>query len=216
MSDDIRERVAAFFDAYPVRTYTKGQIMVHAGEDPPGVLHLTEGRVVQYDIAASGNEVVVNVFKPPAFFPMSWAMNKTPNQYFFKAGTPVVARLAPPDEVVAFLKREPDVLFDLLARVYRGTDGLLRRTAHMMGGGARSRLLFEIITAAYRFGTKDDNDTWHVPLKEGELATQSGLARETVNRVIRALKAEGLVVMSASELTVPDIMKLQNDLGADL
>lgn len=215
MNEDIRARTAAFFEKYPVREFVKGQIIAHAGEDLPGVLYLVEGRVNQYDIAASGNEVVVNVFKSPAFFPMSWAINKTPNQYFFKAGAKVVARLAPPDEVVAWLKREPEVLFDLLARVYRGTDGLLRRTAHMMGGDARSRLIFEIITAAYRFGTQDD-DLWYVPLKEGELATQTGLARETVNRVIRDLKAEGLVEMASARLVVPDIVRLQNELGTDL
>jgi len=213
---DVAEKLREFFAKYPERVFAKGQIVVHGGEEPAGIFYMIEGRVSQYDIATNGNEVVVNVFKPPAFFPTSWAINKTPNQYFFKASTRVVAKLAPPEEVVAFLRREPEVLFDLLARVYRGTDGLLRRMAHMMGGDARSRLLFEVITATYRFGKKDADDVWRTPLNEGELALQSGLARETVNRVIHGLKAEGLVIISSAELIVPDIIRLQDELGADL
>jgi CRP-like cAMP-binding protein len=216
MDNKIKGKIAEFFKEYPKQAFSKGQIMVHAGEEPAGVWYVVDGRVNQYDIAASGNEVVVNVFKRGAFFPMSWAINKTPNQYFFKAGTKVVAHLAPADDAAAFLSREPDVLFDLLARVYRGTDGLLRRVAHIMGGDARSRLIFEIIIATHRFGTKDADEAWHMPLKEGELARQSGLSRETVNRVIRDLKVEGLVSVSAGGLTVSDMIRLQDALGADL
>ncbi|MBX6333783.1 Crp/Fnr family transcriptional regulator [Candidatus Saccharibacteria bacterium] len=216
MTDEIRDRVAAFFQQYPKRVYTKGQIIAHAGEELEGVLYLVEGRVNQYDIAVNGSEVVVNVFKPPAFFPMSWAINKTPNQYFFKAATRAVAHLAPAEEAVAFLKREPEVTFDLLARVYRGTDGLLRRLAHIMGGDARSRLIFEILVTAHRFSQDDADGAWRIPLKEGELATQTGLTRETVNRVIRDLKAEGLVQVTGAKLVVPDIMRLQEELGTDL
>ncbi len=142
--------------------------------------------------------------------------NKTPNQYFFKAATQVVAHLAPADEAVAFLKREPDVTFDLLARVYRGTDGLLRRLAHIMGGDARSRLMYEIVIAAHRFSQDEADGTWRIPLKEGELATQTGLTRETANRVIRDLKAEGLVQVTGAKLIVPDIARLQDELGTDL
>lgn len=213
---DIAEKVREFFAAYPKIEFAKGQIVVHAGEEPEGVLYLVEGRVNQYDIAANGNEVVVNVFKPPAFFPMSWAINRTPNQYFLKAATRVVAHRAPADEAVAFLRREPEVAFDLLSRVYRGTDGLLRRMAHIMGGDARSRLIFEIVTAAYRFSQDDPDDAWRIPLREGELATQTGLTRETVNRVIRDLKAEGLVQVTAAKLVVPDIARLQDELGTEL
>lgn len=54
---------------------------------------------------------------------------------------------------------------------------------------------------------------WHIPLKEGELAVQSGLTRETVDRVIRDLKTEGMVAVSAAEITVLDIAKLKGGLG---
>jgi CRP/FNR family transcriptional regulator len=216
MSDEVARKVRDFFSQYPEKKFIKQQIIVQTGDEPAGIFYMLEGRVSQYDISPTGAEVVVNVFQPPAFFPMSWAINKTPNQYFFEASSDVVARQAPPDDVVEFLRGEPDVLFDLLSRVYRGSDGLLRRLAHLMGGGARSRLVFEILNAARRFGEHSANGSVNVPLKEGDLAKHSGLARETVNRVIQNLKTEGLVEVNKDGLTVPDMKSLEASLGTGL
>lgn len=212
----VAKKVEQFFAAYPQCVFAKGQMIIQAGEEPAGIFFIEEGRVSQYDISGSGTEAVVNVFKPSAFFPMSWAINKTPNQYFYEAATRVYARRAPAGEVVAFLRREPDVLLDLLSRVYRGADGLLRRLAHLMGGDARSRLLFELLNAAHRFGRQAEDGVITIPLKEGDLAKHSGLARETVNRVIQQLKTAGLVAVKPSGVVIKDIAKLKADLGADL
>ncbi|HTH72747.1 MAG TPA: Crp/Fnr family transcriptional regulator [Candidatus Pristimantibacillus sp.] len=214
--DEIEQKVHQFFLKYPEKRFSKKEIVVHAGEEPRGVFYMVSGRVNQYDITAAGVETVVNTYKAPAFFPMSWAINRTPNDYFFESATDVVARIAPAGDVVAFVKSEPEVLLDLLSRVYRGTDGLLRRLAHLMGGDARSRLLFEIIVTAYRFGQPAADGSILLPFKEGDLAKHTGLARETVNRTIQDLKAQGLVVVDREGLIVLDVNDLQAELGAGL
>jgi len=142
MPSQVANKIERFFSNYPLKHYRKGELLILADEDPKHIFHLTTGQVREYDISEKGDEIVVNVFKPPAFFPMSWAINKTPNRYFFEAAADVTARLAPPDEALAFLKTNPDVMFDLLSRLYIGSNGLLRRMAHLMGGSARSRLIF--------------------------------------------------------------------------
>lgn len=216
MRTEIADKIQAFFSKYPEREFARQQILVQAGEDPAGIFYLVAGRINQYDISPNGAEVIVNTFQPPAFFPMSWAINKTPNQYFFEAVTDVVVRQAPAEDAVEFLRREPDVLFDLLSRVYKGADGLLRRLAHLMGGDAKSRLLFEILNAAYRFGKTDKDGAVHVPLKEGDLAKHSGMARETVNRMIQGFKAAGLVEVTKTGLVLPNIARIEAELGSDL
>lgn len=213
---DSSQKIAAFFAAYPLRTFDKRQLMVRAEDTLPGVFYIVKGRVSQYDIASSGNEVVVNVFKPGAFFPMSWAINNAPNHYFFEATTEVIAHVAPAAEAVRFLKDNPDVTFDLLARVYRGVDGVLRRMAHLMGGDAKSRLLFEILNATYRFGEHQKDGSMLVALTESDLARHSGLARETVNRCMQDLKASGAIDVTRSGITIKHIDQLESMLGAAL
>jgi len=213
---DTKQKITDFFTRYPTCTLEKGQIMLRPDQQLEKIFYLTEGRVSQYDITAGGMEVVVNVFKPGAFFPMSWAINNTPNSYFFEASTKVTAHAIPPEDALQFLRDNPDVTFDLLARVYRGADGLLRRMAHLMGGDAKSRLQFEILNAANRFGEPQKDGRLFVPLKESDLARHSGLTRETVNRHIQQLKKEGLVEVSHKGLILSDIAKIEARLGKEL
>ena len=213
---DVSRKITNFFTSYPLRTFDKRETLVRVEAELPGVFYLVEGRVSQYDITPSGNEVVVNVFKPNAFFPMSTAINGTPNHYFFEANTKVTAHVAPAADAVQFLKDNPDVTFDLLSRVYRGVDGVLRRMAHLMGGDSKSRLVFELLNAAYRFGEAQPDGAILVGLKEGDLARHSGLARETVNRVLQSLKATGLVEVNRNGITIKDLQKLEGMLGAAL
>jgi CRP-like cAMP-binding protein len=145
MTLPVTKKVEQFFSRYPLKQYDKGEILILADEDPKYIYNLVEGHVREYDISYRGDEIVVNVFKPPAFFPMSWPIAKTPNRYFFEAAEKVKARLAPPEEVFDFIKNNADVTLDLLARLYIGVDGMRRRMAHLMGGSAKSRLLFELI-----------------------------------------------------------------------
>lgn len=212
-ASDVHQKIATFFARYPIKTLSKRQIIMNPGTPLPGVFYIVEGRVSQYDITASGNEVVVNVFKPHAFFPMSWVMNNMPNTYFFEASTPVVVHVAPAKDVIAFVQDNPDVMFDLLTRVYRGTDGILRRMAHLMGGDAQSRLLFELLNAGYRFGELQKDGKTIVPIKETDLARHSGLARETVNRNLQRLKAAHLLEVSHSGFVILDLSALEAKLN---
>jgi CRP/FNR family transcriptional regulator, cyclic AMP receptor protein len=216
MDAAVAGKITAFFASYRRADFDKGHIIVHAEEEPAGVFYLITGRVNQYDISPTGAEVVVNIFKPPAFFPISWAMNHTPNHYFFEAATDVTMHMAPPEDVVTFLKDNPDVTFDLLSRVYRGTDGLLRRMAHLMGGDAKSRLVFELLNAAYRFGDPQSDGSVLLPVAESDLAKYAGMARETVNRIMHGLKTEGLVQVTRAGVRIPDTKRLEALLGVDL
>src|SRR5690606_37810445 len=121
---------------------------------------------------------------PGAFFPMSLALNNTANAYFYEAASPITLQRAPAKKVVALLEQQPALTLDLLKRVYRGTDGLLARTVHLMSGDAHARLLFELTNAGLRFGTKTNDGAIHIPLTETDIAKRAGLSRETVSRII--------------------------------
>ncbi len=213
MATDITGKVTSFFTKYPLRTFEKRQLLIRAETEIEYVFYIVEGRVSQYDITASGNEIAVNIFKPGAFFPMSSAINNTPNHYFFEASAKTVVHAVPAAEAVQFLKDNPEILFDLLARVYRGVDGILRRMTHLMGGDAKTRLLFELLNSAYRFGEQQQDGSMLIRLSEGDLARHSGLARETVNRNIQTLKTAGLLTITHDGIAIKDTKTLEQLLG---
>lgn len=215
MQEDVNEKINSFFTQYPSRTHKKGQIILYPGDIASHIFHLVDGRVKQYDISYRGDEVVLNIFKPPAFFPMSQAINKTANNYFFECDSEVQLHRAPADAVLEFVRSNPNVAYDLLSRVYRGTDGLLGRMAHLMASTAKSRVMYELIIECRRFGDTGGTDL-AITASESDLGARAGLTRETVSRELQKLKAEGLITVSQKRLTVPDLIALETRLGRDL
>ena len=195
--------VRKFFAAYSEKSFTKGQtVLLPDAHALPPVTYLEQGVIMQYDITQSGDKVVVNIFKPGAFFPMSCAVNNTPNTFYFEASEDCVARQAPAEAVVQLLQEQPAIAYDLLQRVYRGTDGLLGRLAKLLGGDARARVLYELHVHAARFGEKTDAGTTIIHITEESLAQQTGLARETVSRELKKLREEGLVSQERGSITI--------------
>jgi CRP-like cAMP-binding protein len=211
MNQSVLDKLNELFSISNIIEYRKGEIITFANQDPEGISLLLDGVVEQYDITPEGNTITVNIFKPPAFFPMSWAINKTTNTYFFAAVTDVKVKRLDSDKVVLFLKNNPDVTFDLLSRVYRGTDALLKRLVLAASGIASSRLIFELLIEAYRFGIDQDGNKTLIKVRQSNLAARSGLARETVSREIHKLKANGTVIIT-KEGIVLDKVELEKKL----
>jgi CRP-like cAMP-binding protein len=210
----LQSKVEAFFEPYTLVRHDKGTVLAMPGEEPPGVMYLLEGRVGQLTINADGSKFILNQFKPPAFFPMSWALNRAPNEHLFEVLEPIRARRAPAGDVVEFLRANPDVALNLLARVYRGTDGVLRRLAQLLGGSASSRLLSELTIEARRFGRPEGAGGFVVHLTHDDLAARTGLARETVTRELHKLKTKRLISTTARTITIPDLRSLELLLSA--
>ena len=213
MDKNTAKKIEGFFTQFKHVKYKKDEILVRADDDPSGIFYLVSGNVRKYAISQKGDELVVNIFKPISFFPMSWAINSESNEYFYDALTPVEIYRAPKEKVVEFVKNNPDVLYDLMSRVYRGTEGMLRRMTYLMAGNAYARLLTELVIHAKRFGKKNEN-TGKIEIKvsEKELASQAGMTRETVSREMKNLKDKGLVTFDKNILKISNIEELENEL----
>ncbi len=215
MDSYILAKIQAHFKGSKLVLLKKGEVLTHAHEDPAGVTLLQNGTIEQYDITPEGNKLTVNIFKPPAFFPLSWAINRTPNIYCFSALTDATLMRADAEDTMRFLKQNPDVLFDVLSRVYKGTDALLKRLVLSSSGIALKRLIFELLIEAYRFGQPTDNDKVFVSVKQASLAARSGLARETVSRELHKLEKQELLTFQADGICL-DTARLEVHLDLDI
>lgn len=211
MEEAVTKAVEKFFSAFKPQRFKKGEIIIRADEDPSGIYFIREGLVKEYIISQKGEEVVVNIFKPQSYFPMSWALTKAPNTYYFEAITDVSAWKAPSEKVIAFLKTQPAIVYDLLTRVYRGTDGLITRMTYLMAGNAYTRLVSELLIQVKRFG-KSDDDQVSLHISEKDLAAYSGMTRETVSRELKHLKEKKLVTFTKNMMIIPSLGALEKEL----
>lgn len=211
VDSSILQKLNNFFKQFKHQVYKKGEVLIRAEEDPDGVFYLTSGTVKEYAISKKGDELVINVFRPISFFPMSWAINKSPNPYYYEAFEDVEIWKAPSEKVIEFIKENPDVLFDLMSRVYKGTDGILNRMVYLMSGEAYPRVVTELLLTAKRFGKSVDHKI-QLSLSEKDIANQTGTARETVSREIAILKDKGIVSFDNGILTINNLEALEDEL----
>lgn len=215
MAVTIAEKVERYFSKYPKRSYDKGQILIFGGENPEHILYIIKGSVLEYDITVRGDEVVVNIFKPHAFFPMSWAISRIPNKYFFKTETKTDVRVVPVGDALVFVKDNPDVLFDLVSRLYIGVEALLGKIVKLMSSSARIQILYELLLESRRINKTDDLHTIILGTTETDIAARTGLSRETVSREMQKLKAEDLVSLNHDGITVKDIQAIEKSITSD-
>lgn len=213
MEADIAQKVDSFFRQFKHQLFKKGEVLIRADDEPSGIFYLQGGHVKKYAISEKGDEVVVNIFKPISFFPMSWAINNTHNTYFYEAITIVEVWRAPKEDSIEFLKQNSDVLYNLLSRVYKGTDGLETRMTYLMLGSAYDRLISELLISARRFGDKvESGRSIRIKISEKDLATQSGMTRETVSRELKILKEKKFLTFNKGELIILDLEELEQQL----
>lgn len=209
-SPEIVTKIKDFFKSGLERSFAANEVLISANQAPQGIFYLQSGLVRQYSLSMNGNEQTLNIYKPGAFFPMMWAVNHIANTYYFEALTPVRVKIMAPDQVVSFLKAEPEVMFDLVSRLYSGVHGLLGRLELALGGDAHHKLLQILIMTAERHGKNVGSDML-LPenLTESFIATQAGLSRETVSRLMHQFKELGLVTFKRSRLESVKLAALQ-------
>lgn len=215
MDSTVEAKIQQFFKPYAVRKYSKGEVLLLVGDDVQNVFQIVEGRVKEYDVTNRGDEVTLNIFTPPAFFPMSAVINKSTSPYIFETETACKIRLVPAQEVLEFITNNPDVLYDLISRVYRGVDSLLGRVVHLMASSANTRLVYELLVEARRFGQARGNSTV-LNINEKDLGARAGLSRETVSREIGKLRAEGLLTTSPKTIVLNNQLALRNKLAKQI
>lgn len=210
MNETIQKSLEEFFSAYPLKQYHKGQILIYAHEVPRGIFFIESGMVRKYDIANDGEEAVINIFEPRVFFPLDWALIKTPNKYFFEAHTPIEVRCAPVDMFIAYLESKPELVYSLLKQVYGGLEIAHRRIMLLMAGDTHSRLLFELLIEARRSGERRSDGSCLVTISTGDLARRAGLSRETIGRELTKIVHSGDIVQRENRsLLIRNLSKLE-------
>ena len=198
----VQDKVQQFFDSGMRRQLVAGELLLFPDmKKPIPISYIVKGRVVQYDISDDGNRSIVNIYKQGAFFPLPVAINDASIEYFFEADAEVEIRQMGAVQVRDFLHQHPDVMYDVLSRMYRGLDGLLGRMTQLLSGDAKSRILYELHILSQRFGVVV-GDGVEVSVTTGRLAEMTGLTRETVSRTLKILQQSGMVRTRRGVVTI--------------
>lgn len=208
--------ISTFFDRYTPSRYSKGQVLLLQGEQSDYIFFLIEGSVKVYTISYRGDEVILHIYKPSDYFPISHAVTTTQNKYIYEADSEIVVRRAPLEAIRTLLKEQPSITLELLKRSYDYINDFLDKQSLLMAGSARNKLIYELVVQCQHFCNKDSDNHYALDIREKELAARIGLSRETVNREVRKLKKEKLLTHSHRTIIITDIDTLKQKLSQSI
>ena len=192
---ETQNKVSQFFQKYPVEKFKRGQVILSPCTKINQIYYLEKGYIKQYLITRDGRIKAVNIYKPASYFPVIMALTQTENRYFFEAINKVEVRSAPVQSVLSFIQNEPKITLDLLKRFLSGIDGVMNILQSLMYENSQKKLVAFLLMLCQRFGQRRGNQVIiTIPLTHQDLASFTGMIRETVSFEMKKLQKEGIVV----------------------
>ncbi len=216
MNTDKTKAFETFYKHFSTRNYKKGEMLIRADDDPQGIFCLTKGYIRQYTISKAGYELTLHILRPISYFPMVWAINGTPNVYYFEALTPVEVGRAPRDDVVKFIKDKPDIIFELLSELIEDYAESLKRIEHLVFSDAYRRVISVLLYIAKHFGEVNNGGIIvDHRFTQQDIATLVGVARETASSEMVKLEKKGLIKHLDYAIIIENINKLELELTSN-
>lgn len=202
----LRDRLELVFADFEDQQYQKGDIVLRPGEQVSHLYLLRQGAVRQYVRVGEG-EVTIHIYREGAVVPLALVLAGVKNRFYFEAMGPVTVRRTAVGVGLRKIEDDEMVLKELLRRFAQATLGLATRIEYVLGERSGRRVAGLLVYLAERFGEKRGGKTViKLALTQREIASWVGLARETVSRELKRLKAKGLIV---DHKTIINLAKLK-------
>lgn len=213
MNKAVLEKLDKFFSKfYPVK-FEKGEVIIHPDGKVQHIFLLKKGKVRMYSVSDDGQEVTLHIFKPSSFFPIMLSLSEAYGKYYFESLERVEAVKAPVDQVMDFIKKDPEVLFDLVTRFATAISGLTLRIESMAFGDAYNRVASLLLYFAQKFGEAREGQTViNIPLQHDDIASWVGLRRETVSRQFEKMQSKGILESKDKQIKI-NLEKLKDTIN---
>ena len=157
---------------------------------------------------ADGREITLNIVGRGEIVGEMAALEQAPRSTDVLSLTPATIVNIPAEDFVRLLKLEPLAgmrLSQLMARRLRQVNRRLR----LRESNSASRVADTLLFLVEGQGKTVDKGIEIPNLPHRELSSMSGLARETVTRVLTKMEASGLIARKQDILLIPDVVALE-------
>jgi CRP/FNR family transcriptional regulator, cyclic AMP receptor protein len=212
---NISIRLAPFFEGLPetavekataqvvMRSHPANQVILLENDWGSSVYFILNGWVKIRTYNLDGKEVTLNILGKGELFGEMAPLDEVPRSTDVITLAPTVIGNMPAQDFVNLLHTEPQSgirLAQLMARRLRQVNRRLR----LRESDSTSRVADILLFLADGQGKKVSTGTEIPNLPHRELSSLSGLARETVTRVLSKLEKKGLILRERDTLTIPD------------
>lgn len=190
------------------RSHPPNQVILLENDWGSSVYFILDGWVKIRTYNLDGKEVTLNILGKGELFGEMAALDEVPRSTDVITLAPTTIGNLPAQDFVKLINTEPLAgirLAQLMARRLRQVNRRLR----LRESDSTSRVADILLFLAEGQGKQSSEGTEIPNLPHRELSSLSGLARETVTRVLSKLEKKGLIVRDRDVLCIPDMHALE-------
>lgn len=193
----IQKSLEKFFLKYKKIVLPPKEIILDEGQAPSGVFFISQGWVRLYSICSKGNEITFHIYDPGSYFPMEQILGDVKHSYIYESVGSVILYECPKEDFLKHVKKNPEILHDLIKRLTSGTFKLLSRIEMNSGYSASQKVESAVIYLSRHFGNPITPHFTHL-----DIAKFSGLTRETVSLEMEKLEMSKKVIYKGRKLFI--------------
>ena len=206
LPEDSIHKIAAHFVTI---SHPANQVLLLENDWGGSVYFILEGWVKIRTYNLDGKEVTLNIIGRGEIFGEMAAMDKMPRSTDAITLTKTLIGRIPAEDFVNLITTEPMAgvqLVQLMAKRLRQVN----RRLQLREASSVSRVADAILFLIEGQGTEGEQGTEIPNLPHREISSLSGLARETVTRVLTKLEKKGLIQRNADSMHIPDVPALED------
>lgn len=202
LSEADRRRLA---ELSSVRSYAKGDVVFHEGDDSEWLFTIAEGRIKVVKMLPAGKEMIVEILGPgdPLGTVAAYEARPYPaSAVAMEEATCIALRRGP---LFALLETSPTLTRGLLAGLSIRLVQLTQRLAEVTGSRVEERFAQLFLKLAERLGQRQAGSVF-IPLhlSRQDLADLTGTTIETCIRVMSRWGRDGVVLTDREGFRIPD------------
>lgn len=202
-----QEDLAALVAGSRTQRYRRGEVIFRQG-DPGDALHiLLSGRVKISSPSDTGVEAILTTLRPGEWFGALALLDGAPRSASATAVDAAETLVLPRDRFRQLVDEVPSIRDQVLAALAHELRRLTRHVEELHFLDIAGRLAARLAYLAEEQGAQADGGELRLdgPLTQGELAAMVGSTRQSVNRLLGNLVADGLIRVERDAIVILDL-----------
>lgn len=192
----VRMDVINFVKKYPIKSFTKGQMLISGGDTSDVLLALSSGYVKVTALDDAGNERLLWIAGRYDIVPTERLFSRhTPLQFFYTALSDGAAYQINKADFLAYATTDLRLMTEIATSMSTHYDDLLSRISSIEQTNVRDKLIATLRYLAERFSADTSVDLHQLGLKltHKDLAEMIGSTRETTSLELQKLNKLGWI-----------------------
>jgi len=183
------------------RSFKKGEILYHAGDEANALHIVNRGQVKIYRLSESGKEQMLRILMPGDFTGELALFQEGSHEAYAEATQDTQICMIRDEDFQKLLVKYPTISLKVLEEFSSRLDRSEQQTTRVATEKVETRLALFIAELA-----ETDQDRVHLPMSKKDLASYLGTTPETLSRRLAEFEEEGLIKMKGQrEIVIQDL-----------